>query len=72
MIVDDRLILDAVLVANEAIDLIIRSNGGAALHKFDLEKACLVIMLAGLFFVQLLPRWGLKKKGLIRLIGAFL
>ena len=31
--------MDAVLVANEAIDSIVKSNRGAILYKLDIEKA---------------------------------
>ena len=37
--VEGTQILDAVLVANEAIDLILKSNRGAVVCKLDLEKA---------------------------------
>ena len=37
--VEGRQILDAVLVANEAIDSIVRGNSSAVLCKLDLEKA---------------------------------
>ena len=37
--VEGRQILDAVLVANEILDLILKSNEGAVMCKFDIEKA---------------------------------
>ena len=37
--VEGRQILDAVLVANEVLDLILKSNEGAVMCKFDIEKA---------------------------------
>ena len=37
--VEGRQILDVVFVANEAIDSILRSNGGFILYKLDIEKA---------------------------------
>ena len=37
--VEGKRILDVVLVANEAIDSILRSNGGFILCKLDIEKA---------------------------------
>ena len=37
--VEGRQIMDAVLVANEAIDSIVKSNKGAILCKLDIEKA---------------------------------
>ncbi|KAL6323965.1 hypothetical protein AAG906_006236 [Vitis piasezkii] len=37
--VEGRQIMDAVLVANEAIDSIVKSNKGAILYKLDIEKA---------------------------------
>ncbi|RVW40788.1 Transposon TX1 uncharacterized 149 kDa protein [Vitis vinifera] len=37
--VEGRQIMDAVLVANEAIDSIVKSNRGAILYKLDIEKA---------------------------------
>ena len=37
--VEGRQILDAALVANEVIDLILKSNEGAVLCKLDIEKA---------------------------------
>ena len=38
-IVEERQIMDAVLIANEAIDPILKSNRGAILCKLDIEKA---------------------------------
>ena len=37
--VDGRQILDAMLIANEVIDLILKSNEGVILCKLDIEKA---------------------------------
>ena len=37
--VEGRQIMDAVLVANEAIDSIVKSNRGVILCKLDIEKA---------------------------------
>ena len=37
--VEGRQILDAVLVANEVLDLILKGNEGAVMWKFDIEKA---------------------------------
>ena len=37
--VEGRQILDAVIVANEAVDSVHRGNKGAILRKLDLEKA---------------------------------
>ena len=39
MVVEGRQILVVVLVANEAVDSILRSNRGAILCKLDIEKA---------------------------------
>ena len=37
--VDGRQILDAMLIANEVIDLILKSNEGVILCKLEIEKA---------------------------------
>ena len=37
--VEGRQIMDAILIANEAIDSILKSNNGAILYKLDIEKA---------------------------------
>ena len=37
--VEGRQIMDAMLIANEAIDSILKSKGGAILCKLDIEKA---------------------------------
>ena len=39
MFVEERQILDALLIANEAIDLMLRSNRVGVLCKLDIEKA---------------------------------
>ena len=36
---EGRQILDVVLVANEVINLILKSNEGAVMYKLDIEKA---------------------------------
>lgn len=55
---EGRQILGAVLVANEAIDSILRSNGEAILGKLDIEKAYeSMTMWISLFFVGLWRKW---------------
>ena len=41
--VEGRQILDAVLVANEVLDLILKSNEGAVMCKIDIEKVCMIM-----------------------------
>ena len=58
--VEDRQILDAVHVANEAIDSILKSNGGAILCKLDIENAYYHVEWSFLFSV--LEKMGFGEK----------
>lgn len=69
--VEGRQILNAVLVANEAVDLVLRVSGSAALCKLDLRRP--IIMLIGRSYIQFCDfcsKWGLVKDGLRGSIGA--
>ena len=58
--VEGRQILDAVHVANEAIDSILKSNGGAILCKLDIENAYYHVEWSFLFSV--LEKMGFGEK----------
>ena len=57
--VEGRQIMDAMLIADEAIDSILKSNGGAILCKLDIVK--LAIMWSDLHFFRFWRRWVLGR-----------
>ena len=66
--IQNRQILDAALIANEAVDFRLKDNLSGLLLKLAIEKA--LIMSTGTAFCQLCLGWGLGKGGLIGLDGA--
>ena len=58
--VEKRQIMDAVLIANEAIDSILKSNRGAILCKLDIEKA--YDHVEWYFLLAVLEKMGFGKK----------
>ena len=67
--VEGRQIMDAVLIVNEAIDLILKSNRETVLCKLDIEKA--YDHVEWFFFCQFWRRWGSGKSGVARLNGVY-
>ena len=65
--VEGRQILDVALVANEAIDLILRSNKGAFMCKHDIEKAYDHVEWP--FFCLVLEKTGFERKWIEWVIG---
>ena len=65
--VEGRQILDAVLVANEVIDSVVRGNSSAIMCKLDLEKAYDHVNWS--FLIYVLTKWVLVRGGFR---GAFL
>ena len=59
--IDGRQILNVVLVGNEAVDSILRSNRGAILCKLDVEKAYDIV--SGPLDVRCWKRCALVKSG---------
>ena len=59
--VEGRQIMDVVLIANEAIDSILKSNGGAILCKLDTEKAYDHVEWS--FLLSVMEKMGLGRKG---------
>ena len=58
--VEGRQILDAVLVANEVIDLILKSNEEAVMCKLDIEKTCDHVEWSFLFSIVSMMGFGEK------------
>ena len=57
---EGRQILDVVLVANEVIDLILKSNEGAVMCKLDIKKVCDHVDWFFLFSVMGMTGFGKK------------
>ena len=58
--VEGRQILDAVLMANEVLDLVLKSKEGAVMRKLDIEKADDHVEWSFLFSVMSKMRFGEK------------
>ena len=67
--VEGRQIFDVVLIANEAIDSMLKSNKSGGLYRLDIEKR--MTMLIETFYLRFWKKWALGKGGSVGLVSAF-